>query len=152
MSCSMLIDLVNKKISAFRYPYSIVVLDGDIRLNRANLKKIKNTDNVLVLPGNSSPERLIAKSLYNLSDANPLWETVAKGYSKQVCFRNYSFEQINAMGEDGRQNAKKWFNEQLDHCGGNGNKILNPFCASIRQDCENFKLDFNKMIRKYIHD
>jgi AAA15 family ATPase/GTPase len=152
MSCSMLIDLVNKKIPAFRYPYSIVVLDGDIRLERANLKKIKNADNVLVLPGNSSPERLIANFLYNLSDANPLWETVANGYTKQVCFRNYSFEQINATGEDGRQNAKKWFNEQLGHCRGNENKILNPFWASIKQDCDNFKSDFNKMIRKYIHD
>ena len=152
MSCSMLIDLVNKKVPAFRSPYSIVILDGDIKMDKSNLKKLKDADNVLILPGDSSPERLIANYLYNLSDADSLWKTVANGYTKQVCFRDFSFEQINASGEYGRQCAKKWFNEQLHYWGRNGIKVLNPYLASIKQDCDIFKSKFDDMIKKYIHD
>lgn len=75
-------------------------------MNRAYLKKIKNADNILILPGNNSPERLLASYLYNLSDADPLWGNIANGYTKQLCFRDYTMEQINAGGELGRQDAK----------------------------------------------
>lgn len=58
------------------------------------------------MPGNNSPERLLASYLYNLSDADPLWGNIANGYTKQLCFRDYTMEQINAGGELGRQDAK----------------------------------------------
>ena len=60
LPCSTLTELVNKNIPAFKHPYSIIILDGDVRMNRAYLKKIKNADNILILPGNNSPERLLA--------------------------------------------------------------------------------------------
>lgn len=153
LPCSMLINLVDKKIPAFTYPYSIVILDGDVRLNRTYLKKIEKTNNVLILPGSSSPERSIAKFLNELPDADSLWGKIATGYTKQVCFRTYSFDQIHAEGEEGRQNAKKWFNEQLQQYWGRGGaKILTPFCNSIKQDCDTFKSGFENMIKRYIHD
>ena len=89
LPCSTLTELVNKNIPAFKHPYSIIILDGDVRMNRAYLKKIKNADNILILPGNNSPERLLASYLYNLSDADPLWGNIANGYTKQLCFRDY---------------------------------------------------------------
>lgn len=101
LPCSTLTELVNKNIPAFKHPYSIIILDGDVRMNRAYLKKIKNADNILILPGNNSPERLLASYLYNLSDADPLWGNIANGYTKQLCFRDYTMEQINAGGELG---------------------------------------------------
>ena len=64
LPCSTLTELVNKNIPAFKHPYSIIILDGDVRMNRAYLKKIKNADNILILPGNNSPERLLASYLY----------------------------------------------------------------------------------------
>ncbi len=109
-------------------------------------------DNILILPGNKSPERLLASYLYNLSDVDPLWSKIADGYTKQFCFREYSMEQINAGGELGRQNAKKWFNSQLEYWGRNGCKVLNPFLSSISEEAQEFRTNFDNMIKQYIHD
>ena len=100
-------ELVSKKVPAFSSPYSIVIVDGDVSEKSDLVKKAQNADNVLVLPGKLSPERLVAKYLYELSDADSLWDSLAQGYTKQVCFREYTFERINADGESGRQDAKK---------------------------------------------
>ena len=152
MPCSTLTELVAKRVPAFIHPYSIVILDGDVRLNRKELKKINDADNILILPGNKSPERLLASYLFNLSDADPLWSNVADGYTKQFCFREYSMDQINAEGEFGRQNAKKWFNNQLGYWGRNGCKVFNPFLSSISKEVQEFKTNFDNMIQRYIHD
>ena len=68
------------------------------------------------------------------------------------CFREYSMEQINAGGELGRQNAKKWFNSQLEYWGRNGCKVLNPFLSSISEEAQEFRTNFDNMIKQYIHD
>lgn len=147
-SCSSLIELVNKKVPAFSYPYSIIFLDGDVRKDKANKKKLSIARNVLLLPGDDSPERLVAKYLYNLSDTDPLWNNISNGYTKQVCFRKISFDQILADRED----AKKWFNQQLQYWGRGGVKVLNPFFATIQEDIDSFKYDYSQMIKHYIHD
>jgi AAA15 family ATPase/GTPase len=147
-SCSSLIELVNKKVPAFSYPYSIIFLDGDVRKDKANKKKLSAVRNVLLLPGDDSPERMIAKYLYNLSDADLLWNNLSIGYTKQVCFREISFERILVDRED----AKKWFNQQLQYWGRGGVKVLNPFLATIQDEVDKFKSDFLQMIKHYIHD
>lgn len=88
----------------------------------------------------------------NLSDTDPLWNNISNGYTKQVCFREVSYDQIYAAGELGRQNAKKWFNLQLQYWGRNGTKVLNPFFAAIQDDVDKFKSDFIQMVKRYIHD
>ena len=110
LPCSILIELANKKIPAFSHPYSIIFLDGDVRKDKKNEKKLIDVRNVLLLPGNESPERLIANYLYNLSDEDQLWRNLPNGYTKQVCFRTVSYNQVM---ED-RQKAKDWFNSQLE--------------------------------------
>ena len=147
-SCSSLIELVNKKVPAFSYPYSIIFLHGDVRKDKANKKKLSAARNVLLLPGDDSPERLVAKYLYNLSDTDPLWNNISNGYTKQVCFREISFDRILANRED----AKTWFNQQLQYWGRGGLKVLNPFFATIQEDVDNFKSDYAQMIKRYIHD
>ena len=147
-SCSSLIELVNKKVPAFSYPYSIIFLDGDVRKDKANKKKLSIARNVLLLPGDDSPERLVAKYLYNLSDTDPLWNNISNGYTKQVCYREISFDRILADRED----AKKWFNQQLQYWGRGGVKVLNPFFATIQEDIDSFKSDYAQMIKRYIHD
>ena len=147
-SCSSLIEMVNKKVPAFSYPYSIIFLDGDVRKDKANKKKLSIARNVLLLPGDDSPERLVAKYLYNLSDTDPLWNNISNGYTKQVCFREISFDRILADRED----AKKWFNQQLQYWGRGGVKVLNPFFATIQEDIDSFKFDYAQMIKRYIHD
>lgn len=152
MPCSTLTELVHKKVPAFTRPYSIIILDGDVRLNKKMIKKLEDTDNVLILPGDNSPERLLANFLYNLSDSDVLWENITTGYTKQFCFREYTFEQINAQHENGRQDAKKWFNSQLDFWGRGGCKVFNPFLSTIEQEVKKFRTDFEKMIAKFTHD
>ena len=34
LPCSTLMELVTKRVPAFIYPYSIVILDGDVRMNK----------------------------------------------------------------------------------------------------------------------
>lgn len=146
MPCSFLIELVKKKVPAFSRPYSIVILDGDIRGDRSQYKKIQGADNVLLLPGTESPERMIANYLNGLSDEDNLWPTVANGYTKQVCFKDISLEEIRSD----REKAKKWLNSQLPLWGRNGFKVLNPFFASIQQDVDSFKTKFENMFKKFI--
>ena len=152
LPCSMLIEMVAKDIPAFCYPYSIIFLDGDVRKHNADMRKLANAKNVLLLPGNESPERLLARFLFNISDSDVLWGSLSLGYTKQVCFREISYEQIFAAGEQGRQNAKKWFNLQLQHWGRGGVKVLNHFFLKIQQDVDIFKAEYEKMITHFIHD
>lgn len=152
LPCSMLIEMVSKAVPAFCYPYSIIFLDGDVRKHKADMRKLANAQNVLLLPGNESPERLLARFLFNISDSDALWGSLSLGYTKQVCFREISYEQIFALGEQGRQNAKRWFNLQLRHWGKGGVKVLNPFFSKIQQDVDTFKEEYEKMITHYIHD
>ena len=152
LPCSMLIEMVSKAIPAFCYPYSIIFLDGDVRKHNADMRKLANAQNVLLLPGNESPERLLARFLFNISDSDALWGSLSLGYTKQVCFREISYEQIFALGEQGRQNAKRWFNLQLQYWGKGGVKVLNPFFSKIQQDVDTFKEEYEKMITHYIHD
>lgn len=152
LPCSMLIEMVAKAIPAFCYPYSIIFLDGDVRKNNADMRKLANAQNVLLLPGNESPERLLARFLFNISDSDVLWNSLSIGYTKQVCFREISYEQIFAAGEQGRQNAKRWFNLQLPYWGRGGVKVLNPFFSKIQQGVDTFKAEYDKMITHYIHD
>ena len=152
LPCSMLIEMVAKAIPAFCYPYSIIFLDGDVRKHNADMRKLANAQNVLLLPGNESPERLLARFLFNISDSDVLWNSLSIGYTKQVCFREISYEQIFAAGEQGRQNAKRWFNLQLPYWGKGGVKVLNPFFSKIQQGVDTFKAEYDEMITHYIHD
>lgn len=113
ISCSTLMDLVYRKVPSFIFPNSIVILDGDVRNDTANKKKIKGAKNVLILPSTESPERIIAKLLYNLSDTDPLWTSLNPDYTKQFCFRDYSIDRIS----NSRDDAKKWFRQQQEELG-----------------------------------
>ena len=47
---------------------------------------------------------------------------------------------------------KKWFNGQLEYWGRNGNKVFNPFLRSIPIEVQEFKRNFENMIKRYIYD
>ena len=70
----------------FRFPESLIVLDGDVKTEASKMRKINQNNNFLVLPGNKSPERLIAEFLYNLLDESEHWDNIYDGYSKQHMF------------------------------------------------------------------
>lgn len=116
------------------------------------MKKLTSARNVLLLPGTESPERMTAKFLYNISDEDPLWDSLSEGYTKQFCFREISYQRIFAEGEKGRQDAKKWFNQQIQHWGWGGLKVLNPLFAEMQQEVDTFIVEYNRILSHYIHD
>ncbi len=111
LGCKNLIQLGQKNIDSFSHPNSIVILDGDARsdLQKTRLK------NYICLPGDSNPESLLARFLFDLPDDSPFWEAKIAGYSKQYCFKNYKLDEITSNGEKNkaRDIAKAWYNEQL---------------------------------------
>lgn len=139
ISCSTLMDLVYRKVPSFTFPNSVIVLDGDVRNDTANKKKIKGAKNVLILPTSESPERIIANLLYNLSDTDPLWASLNPDYTKQVCFRDYSIERINSNRED----AKKWFRKQQEELGTKWcTKTIHRWKKDYSEEFNTFVADF----------
>lgn len=106
LGCENLISLSKKKVPSFIFPNSIVILDGDAS---ASMKKNK-LSNFICLPGSDAPEKVLAPFLMNLDDTDPFWTSKNEDYSKQICFRNYSLQDIL---ED-RVKAKNWYIEQRD--------------------------------------
>lgn len=146
ISCSTLIDLVYRKIPSFCYPQSIVFLDGDVTSDASSKKKLGKAQNVVILPSNQSPERLLANYLNSLSDADPLWVQINPDYSKQVCFRDYTLAQINSE----RVQAKKWFNAQRDEVGTGWNgKVISRWKRDNKAEFDKFNDSFKKVYSKF---
>ncbi|WP_213994831.1 AAA family ATPase [Arsukibacterium sp.] len=103
LGCENLIQLAKQKVPAFLHPNSLVVVDGDVAP-----QKIAKYKNYIALPGNDSPEKVLATFLNGLSDADPFWGVKNASYNKQICFRDFSVEDIHAD----RIKAKKWYNDQ----------------------------------------
>ena len=108
ISCTVLIDMIYRKVPSFLSPNAIVVLDGDIKVEKANKTKLKGAANVVTLPEMSSPERMMAQYLNGLLDNDTLWTDIAADYDRSVCFRDFSFDRI--MKD--RTEAKNWFRSQ----------------------------------------
>ncbi|PTS76051.1 hypothetical protein DBR07_13405, partial [Aeromonas sp. HMWF036] len=139
LGCKNLIQLGQKKIDSFSYPNSVVILDGDARadLNKYRLK------NYICLPGDVSPESLLAKFLISLPDKSPFWEEKTKYYSKQICFKDYNLSDITSC----RVKAKKWYNQQLD-LGAWGKQAGNAFkylLDTMPEERSVFLDDFEKL-------
>lgn len=116
-SCNTLIDLMERKIPTFTMPESIILFDGDVSCDQAQqnkLKKIKS-HNWVCLPQNKSPERWFAEFIHGLPDNDPFWDSVHPDYTPQLCFRDYTYEDIMGGQEDGRIKAKNWFQQQMQY-------------------------------------
>lgn len=143
--CTILTQLSAKKIPAFNAPESIVIVDGDVRNENAQMKEVSASDNILILPSNMSPERFTATYLHDLSEADPLWETIGEGYTKQVCFKDYPYDEIM---ED-RIKAKEWFRRETASWGRNASRVLTPLFKKHKAEREEFVSDFMEMIKRY---
>jgi len=132
------ITLVKQKFHPFSFPNCLIILDGDMK------DKIpKRFKHMLALPGKLSPERELANFLNLLNDTDPFWKSIGKHYTKQVCFRNYIFEEILEIGEEGRKKAKKWFNEQKKkYWGRNAYKAINYWMKHNKELIKSFKKEF----------
>lgn len=148
LSCDNLIDLASHAIPAFNPPFSLVIVDGDVRTDTKKMRKVKGAENILVLPGRKSPEREVATYLYNLPDVDVLWGKLPRGYTCQVCFREYTYDEI--MRD--RDKAKAWFRAQVDKnwWGRGGAKVLNAYLESKREEVEEFMNMYDEKLKLFI--
>ncbi len=93
LGCDSLVHLACAEVPSFKFPNSIIILDGDVKTKKPKeLSRIKKLNNVLLLPTDKSPEQFISQFLYDLNDISPLWEEIDKTFSHQVCFKKYKNE------------------------------------------------------------
>ncbi len=143
IGCSELIALAKHKVPTFLAPYSLVVLDGDARraVDSMRWKTIGAQKNYFCMPGDVSPERLLADMLNNLSDYDDFLDHVGPDYTKQVCFRDYTYEEIVRD----RIKAKQWFNSQLEYWGKSSVKAITKWKQLNTGAVE----EFNSQIKDY---
>src|SRR5690606_16972872 len=141
LGCDNLIELSRKKIKGFKFPESIIILDGDVKSETSKMRRINQLDNILILPGQKSPERLLAEFLHGLSDESPIWDSIQNGYSKQHVFQDFTLREI----ETNRDKAKDWFNSQKQFWGRNCANVINPWIESNRSDVESFITEYDKV-------
>lgn len=141
MGCESYLNLITHKIPAFLYPNSIIILDGDVR-QKIERKNEKNRKNIVCLPWYKSPEKILAEFLNNLKDSDPLW---VNGFTHQLCFRDYSFDDINK-----RDKAKKRFNS--DSIKKFHSQILKYWKKEHKDQLEEFKKSFIEIYNTIIKE
>ena len=73
-----------------------------------------------------------------MSEADPLWEEIGEGYTKQVCFKDYPYEEIM----DDRIKAKEWFRRESASWGRNASRVLTPLFKKHKAEREEFVSGF----------
>jgi len=142
LGCDELLELSIGKVPGFRYPESLIVLDGDVKKKTKKKNKIASAKNILLLPGGDSPERLIAKFLFDLSDTSCIWGMISPGYNKQFAFKNYAIDDIVVSRDD----AKKWFKEQKQFWGKMCVKVINPWIKQNQSEVNCFIENLDKLV------
>jgi len=118
LGCDNYISLIRKKITPFLFPQSCIVLDGDALngVNKINWRRVGALKNIVCLPGLKRPEAELAEYLYDtnkIKDDDSFWTAIDNDYTRQVCFRDYTIEEI----QGDRVKAKEWFKSQTPFWG-----------------------------------
>jgi hypothetical protein len=144
-SSSHLIELARKKIPGFRTYESLIILDGDVIKHRSDRQKISRNklDNIIFLPGEDSPEKILATYLYDLSERSENWERIHPTYNKQFTFQDYRYPDII----NNRETAKKWFQLQKEYWGRNCTKLVNLWIEDNKSERDKFLKDFDEALK-----
>lgn len=146
LGCDNLIELARKQVIGFKFPESLIVLDGDVKSESSKVRRIKHLRNILTLPGDKSPERLLAEFLHGLPDESPLWDGIFKGYTKQFAFRDFTYRQVIAD----REKAKEWFNSQKPYWGRNCANVINLWIEENKEEVQVFNDTYDSLFDRYV--
>ena len=140
MGCDAYLTLIYKKIPAFQLPHACIILDGDAaaKVKKIRWGKLVTAKNVICLPGSTSPERELATFLSDsdtIKDAHPFWKSLNSDYSRQVCFRDQTIEEIQAD----RNKAKAWFKSQTPLWGKQSNKAIALWAKEHQEEVATFR-------------
>lgn len=117
---------------------NIIVLDGDVKNPDLGWKNYPTKTNILFLPTEYAPERMIYEMLYGLDETDAFWDNGLSGYSKDVCFRDFPnhIEDIDDI--------KEWFQKQKEFAGRGYAKFLNLWKIQHPELVKDFQEDFVK--------
>lgn len=138
--CGNLITLA-KKAPSFKFPNSIIILDGDV-----DSKQLCGLKNVMTLPGSERPELIFANFLESLSDNDNFWtKEDTNYYTKQVCFDKIP---LNLIASD-RTHAKHWFKKEMQSWGRGCSRLINRWLNddSNKKEVEIFKKKINEICK-----
>lgn len=110
IGCDQLINLYNADMQYFGN--ALIVLDGDV--TEKQLKKIpdnvrENLGNIIKLPGDKSPERILYEYLMSLDPEHDFWERGSKFGFTWDYFKEHGPDSGSYTGEKNRDKYKQWF-------------------------------------------
>ena len=144
LGCGELLRMGELKVPCFSFPNSIVILDGDMSTRQYN--QVSKLRNYLVLPGNNSPERILATFLNSKSDIDPMWLEINEHFSHQYCFRKFSYEEI--MND--RKKAKEWFIFHKKNSKKSIEIIVKHWKEENKQQVDEFRKTFKTLLASLI--
>lgn len=124
----------NLKIPEFQN--SIILLDGDQIKNKGKLPS-----NVILLPGNESPENLVLKFLNGLPRTDDFWSSELGGYNKQA-FAN------SKPTKTDRETMKSWFNSQIKFWGVGGKNLFKKWIEANPKEVATFNTNLAKIVAR----
>lgn len=126
---------------------NIILLDGDMRRDSQFPSSfLSKHPNIVFLPGESLPEKLIFDELKKLPENDRFWDNIPGGYDKQRCFRDY------LETTPTKEISKKWFYEQREFAGRAYSKLFSLYKRNHQTECsafiESFKKAYNIVAQK----
>ncbi len=140
LGCENYIDLIKKGVPSFQFPKSLVIFDGDVLP-----RKVAGMRNTLILPGNISPERVLARYLFGLPDSSRRWSEIGTQYSKQFAFRDFSLDEII----NNRIKAKEWFRQQKPYWGRGCKKVIDCWSSDNPTILTSFLSQYDAIVAQY---
>lgn len=125
-------ELNNLRKAGLRdFKESVIVYDGDIDVKRPAYK----SSNSVALPGGAAPEVVFYRFLRELDERDDFWDRLPGGYTKQVCFLDYSH-----IDEPSVLEAKKWFGREKDanRFGRGCSKLINRWIGAHSAEKKKF--------------
>lgn len=117
----------------------LLIVDGDTHDNN-NLKDFLQNENVLVLPTNIPPDKLIYEYLCETTNENNFNDEL--GFTKRFIKENGPASYTNKAEE--RQKYSSWFHDNLERI--NDCKCFENWCEEHSDECTDF---INEFINKY---
>ena len=151
LSCTGYVNLIEAKIPNFLPPEGLVVLDGDVERNE-HFNRVAGK--LMLLPGPLSPERMVAKWLYELSDADSFWNSINPGYTKQYCFQHYRYSDVVTTDKSKREIAKVWFQSQCtkEIWGTKAQKLMKRWKKDNQELVDSFMNEFTELVKSIIKE
>ncbi len=136
LGCTNLLFLLKHKIPDLLN--NIIVLDGDVKTKPEIMSKIKIYKNVVILPTEEYPEKIIYNCLRNLPDEDAFWDNQPGGFSKQSCFMNYTKDNLS------EKEIKKWFVDIRSILGRGFNRIIQKAFEDKEEEKRAFTDEFTQ--------